>query len=338
MLLLFLVIIFLAMYKIEVGINKEFMSIKSTTCINGLFILIVFFRHLAQYVNYNTIFDFPMFYIDKHIGQFLVVTFLFYSGFGIMESIEKKDNYVQKIPKKRILKTWIQFTVCVFIYFILGLFYGNDYSLTFIIKSFLGWESFGNSNWYIFSMLFLWLFTWVAFSFFKKTQWLAILFVFIFTILFIIVMGRLKEPYWYNTVLCYPAGMLYSHLKSEVDKILKSNILWIIGLLLSSIITYGLYQYRNFNIWIYECCGIMFAIWITFMTMRISIKNKYTYWLGKNLFGLYILQRIPMMVLNRVGLGVGHPYLYALLCFGFMLVLGYLFQLIMSKVRLSGIL
>ena len=42
------------------------------------------------------------------LEQLMVTMFLFYSGYGVMESIKRKgDDYIKSFPKKRILTTLI---------------------------------------------------------------------------------------------------------------------------------------------------------------------------------------------------------------------------------------
>ena len=71
--------------------NEEFLEHNMTTCINGVFILLVFMSHFNSYVRYTVSSD--IFYakvLVGKIGQLMVTTFLFYSGFGVMESIKAK--------------------------------------------------------------------------------------------------------------------------------------------------------------------------------------------------------------------------------------------------------
>ncbi len=75
----------------------------------------------------------------------------------------------------------------------------------------------------------------------------------------------------------------------------------------------------------YEIESILFAIIVVMLSMKIKINNNLAYWFGKNLFGLYMLQRIPMLILKEVHL---NNYVYAILCFGFMVLLAYLIKYI----------
>ena len=121
MIVLLFFVFFLFFYKSNLGNNDDYLSLKQTTAINGIFIIFVFFRHLSQYITFNNILDKPMILIDKCSGQLIVTMFLFNSGFGILESIKNKKNYIDTIPRKRILKTLIRFDICVCFYYLINL-------------------------------------------------------------------------------------------------------------------------------------------------------------------------------------------------------------------------
>lgn len=148
---IFVLYIILNILYIRNGLNNQYISRENSKKINGIFVMLVFFSHISQQVklsnewidNYFTI-------IIYNIGQLMVTTFIFYSGYGIYESIKKKDNYVDLMPKKRILSTLIKFDVAVIIYVILGYIIGNKYSIKTILLSFTGWAAVGNSNYLYF--------------------------------------------------------------------------------------------------------------------------------------------------------------------------------------------
>ena len=65
--------------------------------------------------------------------------------------------------------------------------------------------------------------------------------------------------------------------------------------------------------------------------MRVSLNNAVLRWCGKNLFGLYILQRIPMMIFKQVGLASYDVYLYFIACLVVTVVMAWLFEKYVGK-------
>ena len=81
-------------------------SHRQTSMINGIFTMLILVSHASMYMDYGGVWiDDAYGEFRSYLGQFVVAPFLFYSGFGIMESIAKKgNNYVKNIPQKRFFK------------------------------------------------------------------------------------------------------------------------------------------------------------------------------------------------------------------------------------------
>ena len=60
--------------------------------------------------------------------------------------------------------------------------------------------------------------------------------------------------------------------------------------------------------------NIMFAVSVVIMTMRIQVHNRILNWCGINLFALYMLQRIPMIILKKIGIMEWNIYVSFVLC------------------------
>ena len=86
--LIALILIILIGIKINIkGFNKEYLSKETTTCIKGIFILIVFYIQLCTYMIYQPENDGIMMFLRNYLGLLMVTMFLFYSGYGVYESI-----------------------------------------------------------------------------------------------------------------------------------------------------------------------------------------------------------------------------------------------------------
>ena len=162
MFVLYLIILFLLFRHMEIhrnGIYGNYIDKEQCNCIKGLFIVVVFCRHIAPYLA-DAGYDFSLpgdnvfLFIDSRMRQLLVVMFLFYSGYGVTESYKKNGrDYLDDIPRRRILPTLVNFDVAVLAFVIADLCVGIDYPMSKTFLAFTGWESIGNSNWYIFVIL-----------------------------------------------------------------------------------------------------------------------------------------------------------------------------------------
>ena len=95
---------------------KRALSKEQTTCINGIFVLFVFLSHFGQYETM------PWNWLLLGLGQLMVAPFLFYSGYGIMEQIQRRGIvYIDGMPRKKNIEV------------LYSLLYGIMYLFVFVI-------------------------------------------------------------------------------------------------------------------------------------------------------------------------------------------------------------
>lgn len=288
------------------GFNENYLAIDRTNCIKGIFILMVFLSHSRNYLSklpeytadpLNSIYD----VIQNHLGQGIVVMFLFYSGYGVMESIIKKgSDYINAFPKQRFAKTLFHFDIAVMLFVIVDLCLGTlkNYSILQVLLSFTGWESVGNSNWYIFAILILYLITYFAFKIFENKTSKAVWLVTVLTVVYIAVLALAgKDAWWFDTVLLYQLGMWYSVGKDKIENFVRKKPINYFGLLILCCVVFIVSHLLRSNIICYEISQVALCAVIVAATMKIDINNKILEFFGKHLFEIYILMRIPMNVL-----------------------------------------
>lgn len=337
MIFFFIPLIFVMLYKVKIanftGENYLFYdnyNRDKSTSIKGIFAIIIMFSHVRGYISMSGAFDNLFNMIIGFIGQQMVIMFFVYSGYGIVKSIMNKPNYMKGFFTKRIVKTWLHFALAVLLYIILALALGRKYSIFVWIMSIVGWTSVGNSNWFIFDTLLMYLVTYVSFIWLynnrlndteQKKKTTKICCVVLFVLLYIafavfIILTHKSEAYWFDTILTYPMGMLYAIFEEKIKKIFKSSqIYYWCTLVIVAVLYFVSYYYRNY-------CGILhyirmciFPILLSLVLMKISFNNKVLIWLGKNSFSIYILQRLPMIIFKEVGLASYNKYLYAIVVF-----------------------
>ena len=309
--------------------NKDYLGKDTTTVIKGIFAIIILFSHSRQYLSvsinstshvlnqynyiYNIVLDF--------LGQLMVVMFLLYSGYGVVESYKKKGNsYTKGFFKKRVLKTLVHFDIAVLLFLILAFWIGKEYNPRNVILSFTGLTSIGNSNWFVFDILVLYLLSYIGFVWVKRNGqglkhylWL----VFSFSCGFLITMFILKrgESWWYDTILAYPTGMLWSVYQNRINNFLCSSTKYILTTIATLIIFIVFYYIGRYYVSVISILtSAIFGCLIILITIKCKINNKILHWLGVNAFAIYILQRIPMIIASEYGLSHNH-ILFALFVF-----------------------
>ena len=233
MILLYIVIILLS--AVGIGWRREVgqsLSIQQCNAIKGISILLVFVRHATQYVNghgygYSMLGDQWFLAINEAMGQLCVVMFLFYSGYGTELSIlNKGENYAKRIPKRRCLTTLLNFDVAVIVFLVVSLLIGRTVTLSKFCLALTGWESIGNSNWYIFDIILCYFISFLAtrIATSAPNRFLAIL---VLTLLLIGALYVLKPFWWYDTLLAYPAGALVAWRKDWFFKLVRKRY-WVV--------------------------------------------------------------------------------------------------------------
>lgn len=292
--------------------------------IKGIFIIMVFISHIVPYLNNcganleSHVINIP-YGIIYFLGQLIVVMFLFYSGYGVMHSIlHKGSNYISNMPKNRIMTTQLNFMVAVILFLLIQtIFLSKSFEVSRICLSLIGWESLGNSNWYIFVILLCYISTYLVFRFLllppewpdkfpksdfssdvsiKKVKTLFWILALVITILTLI-LSFFKEGWWYSTMLVYPFGMFWCIYKDKIDGLISRHYKILLVSLIIMFFAYQYFPYNPFPNLLHNFRGILFTVIVLMITITCPLKTALLSHFGKNLFPLYIYQRIPMLIL-----------------------------------------
>lgn len=302
--IVYLVFLFgICFWGIKIKVNENYCDKKATNAIKGICIGLVFLSHSNGYLQFgSTIFDKIYNIPFRYIGQLMVVMFMFYSGYGIAVQYQKKGKkYLDGFVYKRIVKTEIHFIIGVVCFIILNCFIKSQYSLYNYIFSFIGWSNIGNSNWYIFDILVLYILSYISLLYSKKTNHIIIS-IWIATIVFWIFLYIFKgsDRWWYDSILAFPLGLSFAFFKDRIDPMISSNKYWIISFA-SSFFAFMLFYVIRHPISL-SICSIFFAVMVVVITMRMALGNVVLEWMGTRLFEIYIFQRIPMIILDSIGI------------------------------------
>ena len=307
MIIFFVIIVLLSIYKCRFAgkeyFTKDYCSIDETRSINGIFILLILISH--TYAKGSTIGVLDEIYepIRTFLGQFVVVPFMFFSGYGIMESIKKKETYIKTFPRRRVLPLYIRFAVISLIYVPISLIMSPGISVTRYLLSFTGLTSIGNGGWYIFAIFMMYLFVIVAFNIFKNRHFLAVCSVLAMTVVLTVVEVLLDFPtYYYSTMLFFPIGMLFSLYKEYFDKfVTRSNAYWAICMIIS------IAGFAMVKVFLVDKSVVFYPVWCIFgmatillLGLKVKLNNKIINWAGKNIFMIFMLQGIPQILLIKL--------------------------------------
>lgn len=317
------------------------MSLNATNAIKGIFAVIILYSHMRQYLDLtNTIFNNSYVAILKYIGQMMVTMYLFYSGYGLMESVKKKPNYKNSFLKKRVLKILLHFDIAVVLYIILQLLLGKQYPLQIYLGSMIGWVSVGNSTWFIFDILVLYLFYFIALCI---KEWITqrnsinnsgivvlISVSLLCVVLWLILYLTKGKPWWYNNIMVFPLGILYSLYKNKLEDLVTKRgggYYYAFFILTISLITWR----EIVGIDIFGICTSLFALWVVLLSMKVKFDNKILQWLGTLAFSIYILQRLPMIVLSELGINQ-NALIFSLIIISSVLLIAHIYTAALKRI------
>ena len=292
--------------------HPDYLGTAQTGSVKGIFAMVILFSHLRSYLTVTARADLVYCALLDLVGQLMVTPFFFSSGYGVLESFRHKENYTGGFFRNRILQTLVHCDMAVLLFLILSLLLGQTYPARTYLLCWIGWTSLGNSNWFVFDMLALYLVTLPALLLAgrarRKPLW-ACLLTTVFSLVLWVVLRELRPggwgTIWYNTILCYPLGMWYSLARERLDRLWQRRkaLSWLsLFLVLACFAGCALLYRRTGRVEAYSLYACVFSLLVVFVTARVRLDNPILRWLGENSFAIYILQRLPMILLQHLGL------------------------------------
>ena len=327
MLILIILLLVICFIKARPQVKNEkntFLDRDVTLAISGLFAGFVFCSHFFSYLDLNQIngFDNIGVVFTSVMGQLMVAPFLFYSGYGVIESFKKKGAlYAKSYPKRRILKLYIVFLNALLLFILIALIFNKPYSAEQYILSIFTFASIGNSNWYVCVILILYFVSYLSFVLFGTFNQKGVLVFHIvagFATVFIL-QKIASGPFWWNTIIAYVVGVAFSCYKERIISFItakkyRSYMMLGISAFLFFVFFYLLPTLLGENNFFYAGAVTFFVLMIVFLTSVVQIKNVILLTLGKNSFWIYILQRVPMILFREATPIYANRYLYLAMC------------------------
>ena len=341
MIIFLIVFLFVALYKARfapIAFHNDYLSREKSTSSKGFFAVIIIFSHVMSYVSLSDSWmDTSYKAIIGFIGQAMVSMFFFYSGYGIYEACKRKPDYMDSFIGKRVFRILVHLDVAVLFYwFLCAVILDKKIDFSTLIKAMIGLTSLENSNWFVFTMLLLYVFAFVCIKVCKGHDSLAFCLITALTIVYIVYARRSGfSGWWYDTALCFSLGLFYSRYKERIESVMLRNnyvcytaIVVSVGLFILSSFAY----LDGYDIKIGIFKNTVFALAWVFLSMKLSIDNPVLRWLGKHSFSLYVIQRIPMILVKHYGPDNMNTYFYCILSFALVFVAAPLFTMLLSLV------
>ncbi|WP_418514992.1 acyltransferase family protein [Erysipelothrix rhusiopathiae] len=288
--LLFLVTVLFSKIKFEPN-KKNLVSIETSKSINGFFTCLILISHFTSYVALESTNSFIARIVTNYIGQMMVASFLVFSGYGIAKSILTKDKYISEYLPSRIMKVYRNFFISIVIYLLYNYVSGIKFPARINFLSFLGWESIGNSNWYIFTIMLLYLLVYLLFNNSKGINKNVLRFT-IVTMIYGFLIVEIKQDYWASTVLCFPAGMYLGIHENKILSFLTSVKRYILSIVILTLLIVVVYYLFGYSWLIYNLIAFMFIFMLILLGNILNYSNNVLIFISTYTFEIYIYQRL----------------------------------------------
>lgn len=272
-----------------------------------------------------------LFYPFQAIGFLCVAVFFFSSGFGLIYSMNNKEEYIKHFFSNRLLKVIVPYVLAVIVYAIYYYGFGHFFDPSLLFKQFVGEVPFVRNSWFVIVLLYFYFIFWFVFKFFKSKNIAFVVFLSITALCSLCV----YFPHWSPAIIAFPFGVIVAYYKSAFDcfflryswLILITSVLLFIILMLFRIKSSG-----TLKTILSMICSIVIAIAILSLLTIIKLGNPFLSFINKISFEMYLYHGLLMLILNRFLYKnfFSIPYLFLILFFT--IILSVVFHLLAKKI------
>ena len=315
----FLVVLFNAGVRPKTAGEEDFLSIRQTGAVQSAACIGIILHHLSQQVtNYGSL-DKGLITVFSYAGILFTAVFFFFSGYGLMVSLQRRTDYLNTFLQRRLPTVLIPFWLCNSIILLTNrLFYGVRYSFDQMIRYISGIDLINGNGWFIIEIVIIYVLFFALFSMFRNRDIALILLT--MAVFVLIAYGFFsghdpkneqwfKGEWWYNSTITFALGLWYARFRHKLDSFfsLRYRTLSILFFLLfiasfrfsvHCVGRYGYYYYLSVSVGRkYACitlvsqattCSI-FVIWLILLLMKITLGNRILASLGKIRLPLFLL-------------------------------------------------
>lgn len=316
--LAYIILPFMLFYKSSIygfgSYNTEFLSKKTTDCIKGLSILVVILHHISLRMQHP-----GSMLIYTKFGYLAVSMFLFFSGYGLMISKLKKQNYFKGFFSKRLSKVYIPFIIINMITLIaLVAIYNANFNIKQIIFNILGLSLIDSTQWFVITIMVFYVFFYLSFRFLSLKVAPHVLLALTGIYFFSLLLFAFRFQWIYNTAFCFPIGVYTAlHYDSFMNFIKKHYIFCLIPSLVLFLIFFSLGNLIP-SIFMSLCntiSSVLFVFVILLFLFKVKLNSKPLLFISTIAYELYIIHmKIMVPYFNFVHLkGSYTVYIYLII-------------------------
>ena len=184
----------------------------------------------------------------------------------------------------------------------------------------------------MFTIFVLYAGTWVSFRMYRENYIKAAALISVGSVVLAAVYIKLgKDPYWYNTLMAFPLGFWLSICKERLESFLFRNSRYYLTLSATILIFVLVRTKADTSIIAYEVCSCLWAALVVLLSMKVNVSNPILIFLGKNLYGYYLMHRLVLLFLPFGGIFV-IPYLRFVVFIALSTIISWIFNTFADRI------
>ena len=275
-----------------------------TRYIQSAAILAIILHHLTQQVTSYGLYPKGLLTIFNYTGYPCTALFFFFSGYGLITSLQTKPDYLKTFPKKRFLSVLIPFwAVNLLIVMSEKYIYGVHLTAAKTLRYIFGLSLLNGNGWFFIEIVLFYVLFYALFSLIPHRD-AALFLLCAFTVLFIVFSSRLgyetgtktawfKGEWWHNSTIAFIPGLLYARFRTPADRFIRKHYLLLLPVFgILSAVTFrsavyaerhgGYHHYAGYSQRHYALltlraqmtAAVCFVILILLLNMRVTIGNR----------------------------------------------------------------
>lgn len=301
--------------------EQDWLSKEETTKLKGIAAILIIFHHVGQNIPINAI-SLPL----HELGKYVVGIFFFLSGYGLIISLIKNNQYLQGFLQKRLLLIYVPFILINAIDICINSLRGREWESFEIVSTLFGFTLLDGALWYIQLILMYYLVFYILFKYLnmqKAVVGLVLFSLYYFMVGYLLGLGN----HMINTSFCFVFGVLIGKNKEMMFTILQRyKKILIFGAFIMALVARACVLFVSEGIISLLFTNISTLSLVAVVIFRIAfvqISNHLFCILGNISYEIYL---IHMKVLSFFYFRDGISFLEIIFIFALIIPLGWLFN------------
>ena len=306
-----------ALYKIKLvkpvaALNYDYSSKGTNLMLKGLFALIIMLGHLSYTATSGRLM--PIF---NCTGYQSAAFFFFLSGFGLIKSLEKKENYLDSFLSNKFINLILPYLIICLIYWFATFFFGEHYSAGAVLKSFINGNPIVDNSWYLILCILFYLSFFAFAKLFKKNKVIIAFCSFALCVILVFVFKRLGYgTWWYDSNYGYPIGMLWAIYEDKIiffAKKLPGYIIMLAAALCLWAVTFYLgLKFYSMNHQFVRINAIFLSIIVFLLLMKFKLNSPILKFYGKISLEFYLMHGLFIRFFRSEIINISNDFLWGI--------------------------